>query len=248
MKKLFITILFAFPVIVSATHVLVEVDTMGESVNAIEGMVFVKNSSVGDIRIGGSSVLIWIERPTFDSEVGAIRFSGITPGGFSGKRELFVVEGGGLPSDISFGEVVALKNDGKGTEVSVLLSAMSAKSAEDFIAPEPFDLYFSSGSPDIFDGEKFISFVTQDKGSGVARYEVAETFVFGPSDTKWKEVQSPYQIVDNLLIKKVYVRATDMKGNYTVSSTALPNRIYVSLILAIIILASCTLLLRKYFR
>ncbi len=247
MKKLLITILFALPMFVSATHVLVEVDTLGESINAIEGSVFVESGDVGDILIGGSSVLIWVESPTFDSETGVIRFSGITPGGFSGKRELFVIEGGVLPSEISFGKIIALRNDGEGTEVPTSLKAMSVEVSEDFIAPESFDLYISS-SPDIFAGKKFVSFATQDKGSGVARYEVAETLVFRPSNNEWQEAQSPYEIGDKLLIKKVYVKAVDMEGNYVVSSKALPNRVYVLSILAIIVLAVCTLLSRKYFR
>ncbi|GAI25310.1 unnamed protein product, partial [marine sediment metagenome] len=51
--------------------------------------------------------------------------------------------------------------------------------------------------PSIFEGKYFLSFVAQDKMSGVDYYEVKE----GKRD--WKRVESPYLLEDQSLSKKL---------------------------------------------
>jgi hypothetical protein len=60
----------------------------------------------------------------------------------------------------------------------------------------------------LFDGAHVLVFATQDKGSGMSHYEVREGY-FG-----WfTKAESPYQLRDQELRKKVYIKAVDNHGN-----------------------------------
>ena len=163
---------------------------------------------------------------------GTIRFSGITPGGFSGSSgELFTLvfsaaRAGAVP--FSLAHPRALLSDGQGTETSLSLKAsplsiasvgsgrmVSDLSLSDTTPPEPFTI--SSGSDSgLADGASFVTFVTQDKVSGIDHYEVAETDsvlgIFGMS-LSWTEVASPYVLRDQAQRSYIYVRAIDHAGN-----------------------------------
>ena len=55
--------------------------------NAIEGVArFPGSLVISSIETGNSAILMWIEKPSYDRGTNIVRFSGISPGGFQGKR------------------------------------------------------------------------------------------------------------------------------------------------------------------
>ncbi|MBX4195611.1 hypothetical protein KW796_01485 [Candidatus Parcubacteria bacterium] len=241
------SLMLLLPVTLSAATAVIEVDTISESVNALEATVRIPlGMEVKEVRSGDSVIVFWITPPTLSTSTNSISFAGFTPGGFKGKRTVFSVVGEFDKSDLSgitFSAVQALKNDGEGTSASVRLSASLSESVEDTIVPETFAPLLSR-SDDVYAGRLFVSFSALDKNTGVAKFEVAETFFGRPDDEDWVEAASPYEVKDNLLLKRVYIKATDHKGNYRVESVSLPYRLPAEIFLAIIIGALCILALR----
>jgi len=200
-------------------------NTEGESVNAIEGRVVFPADllEAREIREGNSSISFWIEKARI-LQPGVVTFSGITPGGLSGLKEfLFSVvfrskkEGRGA---IQTDALRILRNDGKGTPVIVKVSPLQfsisqkfspispmIESIKDTEPPEGFKPTIES-DPSIFDGKYFFVFATQDKGSGIDRYEVREGFWGG-----FHIAESPYLLQSQKLDKKIFVKAVDKNGN-----------------------------------
>jgi len=250
MKRILITLLFLFvPTLASAASISIQVNSGQTSINTLEGSVRLpRGITPTSIQTGGSTMLFWIEEPEFDSASRTIHFAGTTPGGFAGKREVFTIEGDfdeSLAELIWFSGVQALRNDGEGTVASVSLTAsVNGKSAEDVFSPEP--IYIEIGkSDDLYSGRTFISFVAQDKDSGVERYEVAEVWFLAPSADDWHKEVSPYEVRDRTLLKKVYIKAIDRYGNKTVGTKWLPNRIYVLWFIAILIVVVCVIYVKR---
>jgi hypothetical protein len=205
------------------------IDTKDASVNAIEGS-FLYPSNLLDltgVRIGDSVISVWIEQPTSTSE-GSISFSGIIPGGYSSPQGLlstFVFrakargEGAIAVRDIhaveNNADATALPSTGKSLAftVSSLDSGESPKEApiKDYDAPENFSIEIARDTS-LYGGQAFLVFATQDKGSGVAGYEVKE----GMWGT-WQKAESPYPLSDQTLTKKIYVKAVDTNGNTRIS-------------------------------
>lgn len=200
-------------------------NTEGEYVNAIEGRVVfpVDLLEAREIRDGNSSVNFWIEKP-HSSQSGVIVFSGITPGGLSGPKELLfsVVfrakkEGSGI---IQTDGLRVLRNDGEGTPANIKISPLqfsisqksspispAIESIKDTEFPEDFKPIIAS-DPSIFDGKYFLVFATQDKISGIANYKVREG--------KWgwfNVAESPYLLIHQSLDRKIFVKAIDKNGN-----------------------------------
>lgn len=201
--------------------------SVDEPVNAVEGrLVFPANKLiVKEIREGNSIINFWVEKPRIESS-GIILFSGITPGGFSGANNsifsvVFEAKNTGIAS-VALQNTKALKNDGLGTETPLLIrdTAVSIKPGDsnarketltDTELPEDFSPIIES-DPNIFDGKFFLIFTTQDKGSGIKRYEVREGR-FG----WWREAESPHVLSHQRLDRDIYVRATDNTGNERVT-------------------------------
>jgi hypothetical protein len=250
MKSIFITALFILvPTTLFAATVSIEVDAGQATINVLEGTVRLPAGlKVEEIRTGGSALLFWIDEPDYDEASRSIYFAGTTPGGFAGRRELFTITGdfdAGLADSIWFSGVQALRNDGEGSKATVRLRAVAkADIGSDVIPPEP--LYIEVGkSQDLFGGGVFVSFVTQDKGSGIERYEVAESFMVRPGEEDWQETVSPYEVKDKTLLKKVYVRAIDRDGNERVGTVGLTYRPYPIWFTAILIVAVCLIYVRR---
>ena len=199
-------------------------DTEGEGINAVEGKLVYTNDliEIKEIRDGSSSINFWIERPRI-YQPGIVVFSGITPGGVSGKNLLFGIvfhaQKTGQGS-INFDETKVLKNDGEGTPAEVRISnfqfSISAEASalqtpvseiKDIESPEDFRPIIGN-DPEIFGGKYFLVFVTQDKGIGMDRYEVREGF-WG----KYVIAESPYLLENQSLNKKIYVKAIDKAQN-----------------------------------
>jgi hypothetical protein len=249
-KYLIISLLIFLPTLATAETIVLEIDTSRETVNAVEGTVRVpKGVAVEEIQTGRSAILIWIQAPVFDRESRTIAFSGFSPGGFSGKQPLFAISGELASTDLptfAFSGVQALKNDGEGTPVSVALSARRGVDADtDTDPPEPFTLVISR-SEDIFEGRAFLSFLTQDKGTGVERYEYASSWFGTPGEDKWVRSTSPKELSRRDLFKRVYVRAVDHNGNTRVASTPGSYR-YASMLFGTIIILCVLSFLRRSF-
>lgn len=207
-----------------------------EPVNAIEGqLVFVPDTlEVKEIRDGNSSVNLWIEKPRLES-TDIIVFSGITPGGFNGvNNRLFSVVFEAKQDGTAFialEKVKALRNDGLGTEESLTIldvrvvvkrgdSNTRREILEDTIPPEPFTPTITH-DPSLFEDKWFIVFATQDKDSGISRYEAKE-YRFKPFSfiSLWKVAESPYVLRDQAFKSHIVVQAIDNTGNTRVAYVA----------------------------
>ena len=202
-----------------------------ESINAIEGKITFPAEllKLKEIRDGNTIVNFWLEKPKNDSS-GSIVFSGITPGGFKGENGLIfsaifeTIKSGVAALRIS--EVRALLNDGQGSAAALDISPLQIVISEATSSPKPVAIEVSDTLPPesfkpeiaqdqtVFNGKYFLAFATQDKGSGIARYEVRESrqkifsFLYG-----WKEASIPYLLADQDLKSYIFVKAVDLAGN-----------------------------------
>jgi len=214
--KTLAVILMLLPVSAFAATAVIEVDTGVEDINALEGtLVLPESVHVREIQTGNSVILIWVEEPHQTGNV--ITFAGITPGGFTGKYLVFTINGEFDEEDLErvrFESINALKNDGSGASVPVKMSLSLIAFKDDIEPPEDFRPVVAS-NPNVFDGEYFLVFATQDKGSGIDRYEVREG--------RWgffREVESPYLLKYQRLDRDVYVKAIDNADNERVAVLA----------------------------
>lgn len=250
MKTLLIATLLLLPSVGIAATIDVNIDTLGQSVNAIEGKIVIPSwLSVKDIYTGNSEIVFWVQSPVYDDASHSVSFAGLTPGGFLGKGTLFSITGDFAAGDealLKSSGVIALKNDGLGTKVPVKISFLSANPAQDIFSPEPFPITVSK-SESLFEGKTFASFSATDKGLGLDHYDVAEKLIGSPQESDWHTEASPYEIKDSSLLKNVFVRAVDKAGNSRIESVALPHRHIALGILAIIFIASCAFALRTRY-
>lgn len=96
----------------------------------------------------------------------------------------------------------------------------TAASNQDTTPPEHF-IPLISQHPMMAENKYFVSFVAQDKDTGVAYYEVMEAPLF-ISSGKWVKSKSPYVLVHQNFPGRVYVRAYDNAGNMTESFATKP--------------------------
>lgn len=192
------------------------VNTYQERVNAIEATIHIPvGIQIKEILIGESAVLLWVKQPTLDEGAGTISFSGVTPGGFQGKQKLFSFSMVGAENGllkVSYSEVRALRSDGSGIGVAVAFSFQSKEIEEDLLPPEPF-LPVISHSPELYQDRSFVSFLTQDKNSGIDHYEYASTWLLPPSESAWQRATSPLLLSQTDFFKKIYIRAVDKTGH-----------------------------------
>jgi hypothetical protein len=208
-------------------------DTEGSEVNGIEGtLVIPAGVRVREFRDAGSVINFWIERPAAGAG-GSVRFGGVTAGGFSGPAlPLFSVSFDADPTkDISDIRIVAAGmraalNDGQGTSVAIPDASAavrftrelpSAEPAEvsppaDITPPEPFAIT-PARDPSVAGGLWFIVFSTQDKGSGMQRYDMQETESGEVREGEWAIAKSPFVLRDQSRKSTVFVRAIDNAGN-----------------------------------
>jgi len=206
-----------------------------EDINAVEGQFLFPSSKLELIEIsdGGSPVSFWVEAPVLAAP-GEIAFSGIMPGGYSGRQgRLFSAvfkakESGSI--ELSLVEYHAFLNDGQATQTgtkfepaTMLILASSSeptsvyKKAEDNEAPEEFVVYLSR-DPEIFGGDWFVSFSSQDKKSGISGYFVQEQRAGKKRQAEFVPAQSPYRLKDQSLESNIIVKALDRAGNERLST------------------------------
>ncbi|MCH8163049.1 MAG: hypothetical protein IIA99_03010 [Proteobacteria bacterium] len=215
-------------------EIVVRVDSENEVVNAFEGTItFPSGVVVREVRDGSSLVSFWAERPRVVNDRSVV-FSGIIPGGWNGARgELLsmIVETQSEGRDgITISDARVLLHDGLGTQTTLttplfLLSVDSGVPLFPFVdviddtePPEPFTPIVAQ-DPSIFDGDYFVVFAAQDKGTGIDRYEIFETLseLVDEEAAAWKEAESPHRLQDQTRRSYVYVRAVDRAGNTRVA-------------------------------
>jgi len=204
-------------------------DTQGETANAVGGTITYPTDllQLKEIRDGNSLVNFWVDKPT-DTANGII-FSGITPGGYTGQSGsimslIFTAKRDGQGSiSIKNGEL--LRNDGTGSAIPFTISnfqfsvaqntqnvGVQVPAIKDIEAPESF-VPEVGRDQNLFDGKWFVAFVAEDKGSGIAAYEVKETRSRIFDLSKWTQTDSPYLLSDQDLHSYIYVKAIDKSGN-----------------------------------
>lgn len=203
----------------------VEIDTQGETINAVDGKVILPKDiiEIKEIHDGNSNINFWLQSPK-EKNKGEIEFSGITPGGISGKNLLLfsvVFHQNNInQGDIVFDSIKVLKNDGLGTEIKTSVAVLglpinTTKTVsdikdgllKDIIPPEVFEPNILNNA-DSFDNKNLIVFATQDKDSGIDHYEIKEGFF-----DKFKIIESPYLLEKQNLHSKIYIKAVDNAGN-----------------------------------
>ena len=207
--KTLVVIFLLLPISAWAATAVVEVDTGTEDVNALEGtLVLPESMRLNEIQTGNSIILFWITTP---EQVGnTITFAGMTPGGFMGAYPIFTISGEFGAQDLEkarFESINALKNDGSGTSVPVTVTLSPVELKGDTEPPEDFTPVIASDQA-LFGGKHFLVFATQDKGSGVAHYEVRE------GEWGWfTAAASPYLLRHQALDRRIFVKAIDSEGN-----------------------------------
>ena len=206
------------------------VNTDNESLNAFSGTLQYPADilSEKEIRDGDSIVNFWVDRPAVQTikngdSKGSISFSGIIPNGFSGQKGflfsvVFRAEKSGSGS-LSANNFQFLKNDGAGTAADVKISSFSFSVSSDTFTgknispvkdtdpPEGF-IPVAASDPNIFGGKYFVSFATQDKGSGIDYYEVSEG-----NTNSFVRADSPYLLTRQTFDESIFVKAVDRAGN-----------------------------------
>lgn len=198
-------------------------NTNDDSINAIEGkVVFPEELLVlKEIWDGDSLITFWLERPKANGN--EIVFSGIIPGGYFDKKGLVLSlvfqarqEGQG---EIALNNAKVLLNDGQGATAKLSLINLPfiiAKQTEtekeavieikDIDSPEIFTPMVAQDQT-MFNGQYFLVFATQDKGSGIDYYEVQEGW------GRFIRAVSPYHLLNQRLDWEITVRAVDKAGN-----------------------------------
>jgi len=202
----------------------VSIDTEADEINLISGeLVLPEALEIVDISTGSSIISFWHTLPAIKAE--NLNFSGIVPGGFKGKGEIFSLllhskEEGEF--NITAQNVEVYLNDGFGTLVSssVVGSSISSLNSnegllesfvKDLDAPEPFQIDIVR-SEDVFDNKYFLIFSANDKGSGVSYYEVQEGSG-EPRERDWRRESSPYVLKNQSIASTIFVKAVDRAGN-----------------------------------
>ncbi|MFA6135848.1 MAG: hypothetical protein WC705_00565 [Candidatus Paceibacterota bacterium] len=236
--------------------------------NAIDIKIYYPEDKIiiKEINEGNSLINFWINKPSFINKQGYFTFSGIIPGGFSGKRgEILSITF--IPKEIGLinfhvDKAEFLANDGDGSKLEVfsnlfldsVFDASVVKTLEDDDSTPPEIFYPLISQQDGFlNGKYFIVFDTQDKQSGIDKYFVFESRNNPekiPSD-KWQETESPYIPKDQSLSNFIYIKAVDKSGNERLALVKpLPRGFYyqnyVIWFIIIVILVLAIILARKF--
>jgi len=213
----------------------------GENVTALEANIHYNNQDLQAKEfLTGNSILTFVDQPKIIEKEELVSFSGIIPGGYSGR----------LPGDPGLSNLLGtivfevLKTPNPDTKIEILtnsqillnegqsdnspvfgsliikinpqevvfnpLNELEQTKETDKIPPEEFKPEISQ-----INNQYFLVFNTQDKQSGVDHYEIHESIRKRTRiDTKdWVEAESPYLLKDQELKSYIYVKAVDKAGN-----------------------------------
>jgi hypothetical protein len=202
------------------------VSTENQSINAFESRLVFSDDKVEliDVQDGNSLITFWLEKPVPGTK-GDSAISGIIPGGYLADNAYLASfifkakESGDISIALKENKAILNKEEiktvyAKDTQINgeILKEATTTVRAfineiEDKNPPEIFKPEISQDK-ELFGGKYFIVFATQDKGSGVDRFEIREgrkeDFVIA---------ESPYILSDQTLNSVIYIKAYDKKGN-----------------------------------
>jgi hypothetical protein len=239
------------------------VDAPDEAINAVEGSVTFERGFLGikEISDGDSIINFWVQKPklTLDNQ---ISFSGITVGGYKGKGgKIFSVIFQSLKegeTELAVNDLKILLNDGRATAAQIKKTDMEIKisnsiktselmpaQAIDNEAPETF-MPEIANDPNIFDGQWFLVFATQDKNSGIDRYEVNE------GGKVFMVAESPYLLKNQNLDRQIFVKAVDKSGNERTIILPPKNprwqyKNYLIWLIIILIMAAVCVVVKKFY-
>ncbi len=203
-----------------------------DSVNAIAAAIsFSPEIEPYDVSDGSSIINLWVDKPHWDKVSRLLTFSGIIPGGFTGKGAPLLIfklqavgEGEGLLSFNQEQTKIYLHTP-DGIEDTLELAELKlpiARGKEDIPVklpdtdpPEPF-IPVIARDPSVLGNKWFLVFSTQDKASGLFGYEIAEKrgkLVENYNKLLWQTAESPFLLDDQELKSYVYVKAIDKVGN-----------------------------------
>lgn len=202
----------------------VMIDTNGEEINALEGVIKIPTHvEVKTIQTAGSIFNLWPVFPVHKNK--EISFTGGSPSGvFGNKLRVFtfavVPQKTGMMV-FTIPNLIAYKADGKGTPISVynqggtsIPVAEKINTTQDELQllidndsepPEKFKIEYDQDAR-LYDGKSFLSFYTTDAESGLKGYEVIE------GDTHTFLTEGIY-ILEGELKENIVVTAVDYAGN-----------------------------------
>ena len=218
-----------------------------DQINALNVAVAVpKELTPIDTGDGNSIINLWLDKPNWDEVSRLLTFSGIIPGGFGGRggRLLVMTFKVNQPGTARLGfnqektEVYLNGPDGERDRTVLEEKEINITAGKenlplnliDQAAPEPFVIQLSR-DPNIFNNQWFIAFSTQDKGEGLADFEICETYkiyiqdgeILPKDQTCWQKGESPYLLADQALRHYVFVKALDKKGNARIAILPSPK-------------------------
>lgn len=216
------------PVVADNTFIVkLFIDTQYDTINTVSGTLVYnsENLEIVSINPGNSLVTFWVTPPE-KTTTGSVDFAGIIPGGIQTQNGflfslVFSPRQKGI-SEITVTQPQVLLHDGLGTTVSTEVSVQKIdhginqnKQIKVFIQdtqkPENFVIYRTQTSA-LFDNQWFITFASQDKGSGIHHYRVCELVIYNCTDA-----QSPYMLKNQSNWYWVSVHAVDGAGNTKIS-------------------------------
>ncbi len=234
--------------------------TSEEPVNALEIVLILPPSLTPiDVSDGNSVVPLWLVEPSFDEVTRTLSFSGVIPNGFSGEAArlitLTVIPHTTGTARLSV-DASSTIYKGEGIEVPLQSEVLvlpivegkhtSIVAPPDDNPPEAFEPTIVV-DPLLFEGKNVLVFSTTDKGSGIAGYEVRESWFSWSSTRGWRHAESPYLLRDQSRSSYIFVRALDKKGNvYTV--TLEPQQLPLLLPMALIVVVLLVVLYAVYAR
>lgn len=203
----------------------INIDTGNEYINAVEGKLLYPSDilEIKEIRDGNSSINFWLEKPSIETK-GVVSFSGITPGGFLGKKTVFSIlvnQNNDAPGEIKLDKINIYKNSENGEKVKFEIEKLytpvknfkiekinNIDVNNDKNPPQDFTPSILKDKDKQIDGKTVLIFDTQDKETGIDHYEVKEGYF-----AKYKLANSPYQLEQSILYKKIYIKAIDKAKN-----------------------------------
>lgn len=217
-------------------------DSPSEKVNSVAGEIeLTGGTKIEQILEANSLINFWLDKPAAQDNI--IKFSGIIPGGYEGTGGqilAFRVQGSALSTTrVTLKEAQVLLHDGLGTPATVETPVFNFVPSEvvdlaDSISPEVFQPEIST-DPNLFAGQKFLVFQTQDKQTGIDHYEVRENW------SDWRVAESPYLLENQKFNLSVSVKAVDLSGNERVETVFSPVWSYLSYAAGAIIILSLIL-------
>lgn len=210
----------------------VVIDPQGESINSIESTIIFSPEylTFNGFSAKQSSIPIWVEEPK-EKTSGVIHFSGVIPGGLERMYDpmntnnktipvvrLFFISKKVGTTTFRVGESSVLRNDGKGSAVSVTTTStaltllavagreVTAPLSQDTTAPEPFTISIIERS--LFGKTPRLAvFSAEDTEGGIEHYEMAVGNL--ASHTVTSPAALPYRLFAYILTVKAY----DFSGN-----------------------------------